>query len=47
MNGCPLSILIVLEKQKKLLTYSDVYPHDNIKTFANLISYALRILLDH
>ena len=47
MNGCLLSILIILEKQKKLLTYSDVYPHDNIKTFANLISYALRILLDH
>ena len=47
MNGYPLSILIVLEKQKKLLTDSDAYPHDNIKTFASIISYAPRILLDH
>ena len=44
MNGCPLSISIVLEKQKKLLTDSDAYPHDNIKTFASLISCAPRVL---
>ena len=47
MIGCPLSILIVLEKQKKLLTDSDAYPHCNINTFASLISCAPRILLDH
>ena len=47
MDGYLLSILIFFEKQKKLLTDSDAYPHDNIKTFASIISYAPRILLDH